>query len=1253
MGFSLVCLFLLFLPALVASQGLTIESTFVNTYLAPSQTPGIINQTTTWQQNTATFVCTDSNYYDNQLQIQSPNGTITYWAIDCNQPLHSHDVDFVGNVPQQGTLYTTQACSINSLSAYNGQNISNFNPDSADFTPGARRLLGFGFGSLGTQFITGGACALTFGAISYLGTNCNAGTGNLPTTQWINQLNALTNFTTQQTKWDSDVDSTLGAQKSINSQVQTILGQLATQTEALANYTFTLNDTVYALAQHEDNQAILINNQFQTVYAGIALAGQQIIQTEENVQELQTYTFNTFQAIINITNTIQSNSKATNLANNVKFSTLTQLVKQLGVAVSQSFLLTQVKSAITTGIWQQYNTAVSNGEVFYVDPTQPGVQPATNFPDSLLQVVWDIEYLNYVAFTANLVHQYGWTIYCNADRYQTLGYPAVDYADIPTLIGPQNCTTKRGGPLNNCLCWIQISHKQCARPSGFYWQQINSNKRSDYTMVGGGPMCSGAVASGPNDGAILSTAAQWYSILGTLCQTQLAASPANRYQFLSYRLGYFPALPATPPSWYAPVCSMDLVNIFTTSQFSGSIIFTIITAVTQAYATMATDANAILQYQQGLQPSFITYTYLPFETLPDNNTYSCYRASIMGVSMKTQPVFIVNPSVGNPITTTVTATAYDSPPTNCIVTSCDFGNVVSFQSSSNVVYTNPLENLLPQADSVIFGVITPLGSPDAPPTTTVYNAPFLASATSGPLQSASGQLTYLLQPVPPGFVLADVDLFLSNPWPATALLNTAGAAQYNSRISSQYFNHEDAAYTIDQTLVTINNLQQCVVPNGQTPQWLCELLANYNVNPLTNFLQGKFVVSPDTWQYVVTLNINMGEIVQRVYPGCPDLSFQQYGPSQISFILTNSLPNPITIVVRLASTSMLCQNAGDKTYTLQPKQVFTRTFPTCGSQTIQIFQISSVLGLQSCGAAIPFVVNATDQTILQGPTAVFNQTFVQQQYITQTTGVILGAVNLMSTVIPFLTDATLNLTQQQRYAAINASFIAFINLALRLSTEQLLGNVSAVDIYNQYAPQLAAYAAVYQSTSLAVQGSLTKLSTDNTVFNARLTQQDTQFVVVNASLQTLVAANNALIAAINDINNANAGGYTCAGCPDIPLIYQLCCAVDDFGQFLANILLYGLIAGVVIALAYVIYRVVKNVQAKQKEDALRNERDTDNQNRYEDQKTTQELIRGGPVPSTASRLEQSPGGLELSGKMRSTRAPAVHHYFKLKPDDLA
>lgn len=1226
----------------ISAQGLTIESTFVNTYLAPSSQPGLVNQTTTWQQNTATFQCNQDNFYDNGLQIQSPNGTINYYAIECLPPLHAYDTELVGFVPAQGTLYTTQACQVTSLSAFNGQNFTNFNANTGSSNPAGRRLLGFGFGSLGTQFLTGGACAVTFGAISMLGTNCNADDGNIPSSQWIAQLQSFNNFIANTTAFDNDVTNSLGAQANVNSQVQTVLTQLNSKTTALANYTFTLNATVYALAVHDTMQFAAVNSQLQTIYTGFGLFGQQVQQQSAETIALQAFTISSFQAVLNTTNKIQANSAATNLANLHKFNTLTQLVKQLAVSVSQALLLTQMKAAITNGIYQNQAVATQNGEVFYVDPTQPGVAPATNFPTALLQVYWDVQYLNYITISGGQKtnHQYGLSYFCNADKYQNLGFPAVDYTDIPTLIGPMNCTN--GGDsaaLAKCLCWVKVSHKTCTPPTNFFWQQITSTSRAAYTLTPGSAMCTGAITAGANDGLLISNSTKIYSIYGQWCAQTLASFPQNQFQFLSYRIGFHNMIAQTPSSWITPVCSMDLTNIFETSQYISSLPFIIITSLTQAYAVMATDANAVLQYQQGLQPSYVTYTYLPFETLPDNNTYSCYRASIMGVSLRTKPVFVINPSAGNPVTTTVTSTAYDSPPTNCIGTQCDFGNVVNVEQTNNVAYSNPLQSILPAADSVIFDVLQPLGTP--PATTNVYNAPFLAAATSGPLQSAAGQLTYMLQPVPAGFVLANVDLFSSNPWPATAMLNSIGAANYNSRVSAQYFNHENAAYTIDQTIVSINNLEECVVPTGQTSQWLCTLLANYNVNPLTNFLLGKFVVSPDLWTYIVTLNINMGEIIQRVYPGCPDLSFQQYGANQISFVLTNSLPTTVTTIVRLKSTSGLCQNPGDMTYDLQPKQIFTRTLPTCGTQTIQIFQLSSIQGLQSCGAAIPFVVNTTSQTVLQGPTAVFNQSFIQVQYITQTTGVILGAVQLMQTIIPYLDPANFNLTQQQKYAAINASLLAFINLALKLSTEQLLGNTSAVDIYNQYAPQLASFAQSYQVSSLATTLALNNLTKANQVFVNDVAITRHQFTLLNASGQDLIAKNNALIAAIQAIQDQNAGGYTCVGCPDIPLIYQLCCAVDNFGQFLANILLYGLIAGVVITLAYLIYRLVKQVQQKQRDDALAKERGDDRTLNYEQGKTHLDAEKAKEnIPLTAPEGAENVGvsdAAPAAGQLRTSR----------------
>jgi hypothetical protein len=469
------------------------------------------------------------------------------------------------------------------------------------------------------------------------------------------------------------------------------------------------------------------------------------------------------------------------------------------------------------------------------------------------------------------------------------------------------------------------------------------------------------------------------------------------------------------------ICNIDLQNIFESTQFTLSLPFAFFHSLIISWTAMLTDGNPIIQYQYGFPPDFITYTTMPFQLNANNQTYSCYRGSFMGLSPLTEPVFAIEPSPGNPVTTTVTATAYDSPPDCSGSSGCLFGNPVSVQSTATAQASVPEVNLLPQPGDAIFGIITSNGVGN--PTTTVYDYPRGTALLAGPRQARQGMLTYLLQPIPNGFDITNQ----LQAFPTTIMMDK----QLELDNGAFYFDHEQAAFTLDQTLVPLNNQEMCITPVGHVPQWLCELLANFQVSALTDMRNGKFVVRPDAWSEIVTLDINDGEILQRVYPGCPEVSFKTYSDGAMSYALTNSLQTPVTATVRVLTTGRTCQSPGDKVYTLQSKQTFELVVPTCGNMTIQVFQPKIPgPGLLACGPAFQMFNAPGAATNLPAATNLNNQTFVVDTFIQQVTSITLAAVGALNELAPVLSPVlTPNLTTLERQTIINNTLTSLIAAA--------------------------------------------------------------------------------------------------------------------------------------------------------------------------------------------------------------------------------
>lgn len=1171
---------LVFLLCLVASSeaAFTISSTFVETFLAPSQNPSFVNQTVEWQQNTVTFQCSATNQEDNSLQIGN-----TCYDITCNAPLYSYDVTLRGFVPAFGTLYSTEICLVDKQQALQGFNATATPPPLPPDVPAGRRLLSFldSLSSAFDNYVGGVVCTASLGFAG----NCDNNNGGSGLDQYardalMNQANKLNQYIANMTIWQTATTNTLSDISTVNQGITATLQNQQSQLNTINAFGTQLNNTVYALAQHTDVLAAQVNSDFQSVYRNISFLGSSLVQTDSKVQKLQNYAVANFQIMANTSAKQQANQNAQNIQFFQKIHGVTRLVKVLANAVRQQALLTNVKHAITAAIFGQALVAESKGEILLVHPAFPGQAPASFFPQSLLQTTLDKMFLSFTNSTGgqNTNHQFGINVYCNLDRVQLYGFDTIDYEDVFDIIGPVGCSA--GGSsaaLSNCLCWIQVTHQFCQARTGFRWDSIQSQNRADFVLQPSMCLNGNTVPTVDTlgwDGRLFDSIALFNKqILGPICGLSLSSAiPPLQFNLFSTRVGYM-NMPQTPLSQQSTVCALDLYVVFESTQFGATMPFNVIRTMTIAYSAMLADDNPVLQYEYGFQPNYVTYTQLPFRSMPNNQTYTCYRASIMGVAPTTKPVFTVTPSVGQEVTTTVSVVARD----------CNTQAIVSSSiTSTGIVPSVPLTSVLPQAGDAIFDIIHPQGF--LPPTSIVYDYPRGSATVGGPRQTRAGHITYPMQPIPPGFNIANVN----QAFPPTAMMDTQIALDNGAL----YFNHEDAAFTLDNVAVPFQfdsgaHQQLCVPPAGHVTEWLCAFLDSWVLDPLTDFRQGKLVAKPDSWTYEVTANVNMGEVIQRVYAGCPEISFSTFKNGQIDYTLTNSLPNEITSTVRVLSTSHLCANPGDLVVDLLPKQVYTKTISTCGNMTIQIFQPKIPgPGLQACTAPIALNVNPNSQANLPPSTNVFNQTFVVDTFVQQTTAVILAAASLFTNLAPLLTPTlTPNLTTIERSDLITTALINFIAQAQQFGNANFVGNQTAIQIYQQYLPALNNISATFHQQAVQGQAMINNLTIENAKVKADVAQVKIDLNHTIIAQLALTAANNEVIDALSKIKDGTTPIEPCPDCPHIPFIYQMCCAIINIAQFLANILLYVAIIVAIVAAAFGIYRLIRYCQAKRAEES--------------------------------------------------------------------
>lgn len=1169
---------LLLVFAGAASALFPIESTFVETFLAPSQNPALGNQTVEWQQNTLTFQCSSTNQ---QGVIQVGN---LFYTVTCNPPQYSYDTTLRGFVPSFGTLYSSEICLVDTQAALGNYNItaSTANPP-VDF-PTGRRLLSFWdtISNAFDNYVGGLVCTASLGFSG----NCdnNNGGGGM-TTQvrdaLINQANKLNSYIANMTVWQTATSNAISALQNVNINIQSTLTNQQAQLATVMQFSSTLNNTVAALAKHQDALANQVNTGFQGVYSNISFLGKSLIQTDASVSKLQNATFDNFQKMATLTSQMQTNQNAQNLLFYQKIHGVTRLVKTLAITVQQETLQTNLAHAITAAIFGQAQKAAQNGEKLLIHPQFPGQAPATNFPDSLRQSTLDKLYISITNSSSGIQHNYQIqaNIYCNIDRVAIYGFNAIDYEDVYDIIGPAGCASSQNSAtaLANCLCWIEVSVPGCQTATGFRFDSINdAGNRNAYTLQSS--MCQGGVAPSPSswwNSRLFDSVTDFNTqILGPYaCAATLAtASPPLRITLWSARVGFMQMLP-TPSNEVAALCSngIDLYNVFESTQYSNTIPFNFYRTLVIAYSAMWADDNPVWQYEYGFPPNYVTYTQMPFNILPNNQTYTCYRSSIMGYSTTTQPAFTIVPSVGDPVTTTVTVVARDAN-----------NNVVSSQTSASVAPSVPLVDLLPPSGSTVFGIINPEGF--SPPTSVIYDYVLGTATVGGPRQARAGQLTYPLQPIPNGFDITNVN----DAFPATAQLDV----QFAQDNGALFFNHEDASYTLDQVSVPFQfnagaGQQICVPPASHVDGWLCTLLSNAVVVSPTDMRNGKLVFAMNEWTYTVTMNVVMGEVVQRVYPGCADISFATYSNGLVSYTLTNSLPNEITNVIRIRSTT--CTNPGDLTVDLLAKQIYTANIARCGQQTLQQFQIQTGGSntLLACGPPFNLTVNPNSQANLAPATNQVNTTFIVNTVVAQTQLTVLSAATLFTTLAPLLTPTlTPNYTNIQRQNLITQALITFVASAMSLSKGSFVGNVTAEDVYASYLPTLNGIANTFNQEHTQGQTDLQMLNASIIAANKAIAIEKKD---LNASIQAGIAleqADNQLITAlVNDVINGGTSINSCPLCPDIIFIYELCCAIDHIVQFIANVLVYVGIIAAVIGAGYGIYRLIRYCQAERNEEA--------------------------------------------------------------------
>ena len=1173
----LILLFVL----LSAAYALQLQSTFLNTFVRP----GTQGNQTIWQQRTLTLACNNNDFRDPGLLI----GNLSY-DIFCQAPRYTFQTRLRQFVPEKRRRYVAQVCEV--------QNVGSFAPvqgiDEQNFGPGRRRLLGLStawaedekyrttpnrkllfFGALFGGFIGGAvfsAVCPSLGDGFSKAFNCGRGNLDPRIDGLINDLEKEKKVLEDFKVWANASFTLASDQDAVNQNVRDMLDTINQQTAGLQNQTRTLNNSIGALAASTDAKFANVSAGFDAVYLSLA-AGVDFSQAISlRQQQFENATFRNFQAIINKTQELTRNISVNNrrLLKNDRDNQ--RMIAQTQALTAKNIAKRQVRRELVRQIAILKQQAVSDGLQPFLHPQFPGADPGVSTPATRRTLV-DRILVNFITQPASqfIVHQYTLTFYCNADVILDQTYSAQVWNDIAELLGPVNCTNRPGQLVDNCRCWIEVAHATCQAadptdPGGtnFNWQKITTTTdRNAYLLTS--EKCHLNVQPSTNNvwnGVLIDDLTIFHRLLGELCSVQLAdpvgsggqASGTRRYQISSTRLGIVNFDKPVNPSL---TCLPDLDYVFENPTAEVDMIYAVYFSLMKSLQTLLTENQRAEIQTYGILPNFITHETIPFQSLADNRTYTCYRASFIAISPDTRPSFEVQSRTVVPV---VTSTAYDRPPV-CDNTGCVFGNPATTETTTSSVTSVSFENLLPSASRPIMGEWRTSG---VPAMTSIYDICDQCAPVDTVVSSRDGKITYVWQPVPANYSLASqtsyfesVPLDSGGPWPRATFLDKW---QENN---PDPFNHFKGQFSLDVTDAPLSG-GRCILQPDDPVGWPCELLDQWSIHASTNMRLGTLVLIPKTWSYIVTLNIVDGEILQRVFSGCPEFTYTTYTDGLVELQLRNTLPTQNRVITRIQSLTAGCPAVPDVTHVLEPRQVQQRVIPTCGQQTLIVLSIGAGGSLIQCENGLNITFDPVSPVNVKRFTVDFtNRSFVSDEVVAITNDLQLRTLQLQTDLVPLLvTEFTPELTAPQRADAINnllASYNATLqtvrNVALTLQRGQ-----SASDAIRPFVDQFNAVD--NRLTDLQVQSDvqLDRVNTSVLKFSADLVDFKTKTDNLIASIDASIKAKDDLI---NQLRNQGKQGGACNWCGERldniigDIFCPIFCAIINLFMGLLPILLIG------------------------------------------------------------------------------------------------
>jgi hypothetical protein len=1167
----------------------TIQSSFLSQF----ERAGTQGNLTRWSKRTLTFECSDTNFRDTSLTVQTQDRNY-YYDVLCEPPLYSFEVVNRLFVPRMRRMVVAEICLVNSIAdAGNSSDLTgrgasarrrllSLNPDDPveagfertsifDMDPQAtwaermhgtrfenvprgptspdsipkngRKLLFLPFVALAAGFVLGNKdvqCWLKDNVGLGL---CNRDEPPPLSEAQINQLLADQRFALAVKKFNQAQFELLEDQlNGFNVAAQEQLAKQAAQLGTLEKYSSTLNESIYTLANNtqafRDETLLKFGNVYNNIQAGVNIS--QAI--SDRAAQFENATNINFQRLINITQDIVRQMNDNEFFNVKKHTDNSLNTRKDTGNLYRMFVRQQAKRLLAEKFHALKNQMRAEGLYEFLHPEFGGFEPSASTPDSRKLLV-DQQMFNFINTTEgghplgagiDVAHNFVVQLWCSFEPVINEATRIVLYTDFLQLIGPKNCTNQAGEAVDNCRCWVEVTHLECRakNPPVSFATKTGDNREayklqvSDNLCAVNPPITGFAQYSGSWNNRKIDTIAEWHLLLGSLCSVQLSISvpqdpgtyPRNNFHLVSSRYGTmeYDTRPSVFPE-KAFVCRPDLDFVFIRNQNGGpNLVHSVYTFWTLGYKALVNEQTVYERQRYGLLPNYLTYEVIPFQYLENNQTYECTRASWIAVSRDTRPVYTVRSTGINPL---VTSNAYLEPPV-CGIFGCTFGTPVTTEQTADVQSTASFENLLPDSSKTIVGDLwTPANS--ATPMTQVFDIPAGAAPVTTAVFDRENKVTYVWQPIPTGYFISNytsynnlnAPLSLGGPYPDATyldqwLLNNGGT-----------FNSLQGRYSPDIHLTDFVS-GRCVLPADVPIQWLCEMFDHWALHATTDMRKGRLVLRPKQWRYEVTLGIVDGEVIQRVFDGCPDFRYITYSDGFQELELVNSLPVPLRVRVQVQYLTGSCSPEGATTYSLQPRQTVRRNIQACGQQLITVSKIIEGETLVQCEQPLNVTYDPTASTnVKRFVVDRLNRSYVKDEAYEAFAQSQINAVAIFQQLLQYSRlDINPELTTLERNDLVNTlikNYVAALNAS---AAEAITSNVpTATSAIAPLIDRVNEIALEFATRQIAIdQGNANLLNITNALILQFRTNFTDAFNELNDATDAKVKANQDLIDAIRN-----------------------------------------------------------------------------------------------------------------------------------------